>query len=220
MSINVIAFDLNGTLLDLGVLDPHFDRVFGSAVFRERWFEQLQTLWMTTIACGTFQPFEKLAKASLQMLAAKESVELATADAAAVMQQMMELPAYPDVPAALPALRDAGYRLVALTNGARRSAKAQLKYAGIADAFDEVFAADQVERYKPAAEPYLYVAEQMKLKPSKLLLVAAHAWDIQGAYQAGLRTAFVGRPRQVLNPLATKPDYEVRDLSALSKKLG
>ena len=219
MRPEIIVFDLNGTLLDLAVLDRHFARIFGSASHREKWFEQMQILWMTTIACGTYQPFAKVAQAALEMLAAKEGVDLASADEKAVTNQLTELPAFAEVPAALGQLRAAGFRLAALTNGARPTAKAQLEHAGIADAFEAVFSTDDVERFKPAPEPYLHVAKQLGVKPGNLLLTAAHAWDVAGAYQAGLASAFVARPRQVLNPLATKPDYTVADLSELVRKL-
>ena len=149
MAIEIIAFDLNGTLLDMSALDPHFRRAFGSADFRERWFAQLQALWMTTIACGTYQPFDKLAKAALQMLAEKESVDLKSGDESAILQQMTELPAYPDVSNALTKLRAAKYRLVVLTNGTLTSARAQVKFARISDTLEKVFSVDQVERYKP-----------------------------------------------------------------------
>ncbi len=95
----------------------------------------------------------------------------------------------------------------------------QLEHAGIADAFEAVFSTDDVERFKPAPEPYLHVAKQLDVKPGKLLLSAAHAWDVASAYQAGLSSAFEARPRQVLNPLATKPDYVVKDLAELAGKL-
>ncbi len=219
MGLEIIVFDLNGTLLDLATFDSHFARIFGSASYREKWFEQMQILWMTTIATGTYQPFEKLARAALEMLAAKESIDLSNADEKAVTSQMAELPAFAEVPEALGQLRTAGFRLVALTNGARKSALAQLEHAGIADAFEAVFSTDDVERFKPAPEPYLYVAKQLDVKPGKLLLAAAHAWDVTGAYQAGLSSAFVARPRQVLNPLATTPDYTVKDLAELVGKL-
>jgi 2-haloacid dehalogenase len=39
-----IAFDVNETLLDLGALDPHFERAFGSAAVREQWFGQMLQL--------------------------------------------------------------------------------------------------------------------------------------------------------------------------------
>lgn len=219
MGPEIVVFDLNGTLLDLARLDGHFARTLGSANYREKWFEQLQVLWMTSIATGTYQPFARLARAALEMLAAKEAIDLPSADEKAITDQLTELPAFAEVPAALGQLRAAGFRLAALTNGARPSALAQLAYAGIADAFDAVFSTDDVERFKPAPEPYLHVAKQLDAQPGKLLLTAAHAWDVVGAHQAGLSTAFVARPRQVLNPLATKPDYTVADLSELARKL-
>ncbi len=219
MGPEIIVFDLNGTLLDLVVLDGHFARIFGSPGYREKWFEQLQILWMSTVATGTYQPLAKLAQAALEMLAARESVELSSTDEKAVASQLTELPAFAEVPAALVQLRAGGFRLVALTNGARKTAQAQLEHAGIADAFEAVFSTDDVERFKPAPEPYLHVAKQLDVKPGKLLMVAAHAWDVAGAHKAGLSSVFVARPRQVLNPLATKPDYTVNDLAELAGKL-
>src|SRR5436305_2084544 len=101
MATQTIVFDLNGTLLDMSPLDPHFARAFGSAAQREKWFAQLQALWMTTIATGKYQPFEKLAKAALQMLAAKEGLELASSDQTLILTQMTLLPAFADVAPAL-----------------------------------------------------------------------------------------------------------------------
>lgn len=219
MGAEIILFDLNGTLLDLTSLNGHFERIFGSPGQRERWFDQLQILWMSTIASGTYQPFETLARAALQMLAAREHVELSSADEKIITGQMSALPPFAEVPTALKRLRAAGFRLAALTNGARKTAQAQIEHAGIAAAFEAVFSTDEVERFKPAPEPYLHAAKQLDARPGKLLMVAAHAWDVAGARQAGLSGAFVARPRQVLNPLASKPDYVVQDLAELADKL-
>ncbi len=49
-----IVFDVNETLSDMSALDPHFERAFGAASFRERWFEQLQVLWLVTMATDTY----------------------------------------------------------------------------------------------------------------------------------------------------------------------
>ncbi len=108
---------------------------------------------MTTIAAGKYQPFEKLARAVLEMLATKESVDLSSADEQAVTSRLAELPAFAVVPPALSQLRASGSRLVILTNGAHKSAQAQLEYAGIADAFEAVFSTDDVERFKRVHGP-------------------------------------------------------------------
>ena len=50
-------------------------------------------------------------------------------------------------------------------------------------------------------------------------MVAAHAWDLAGAQQLGLQTAFIKRPGTALYPNVTKPDYVVGDLNALTTAL-
>ncbi len=45
-------FDLNGTLLDLSVLDPHFARVFGDSTVRTVWFRQTLEMALTQTVTG------------------------------------------------------------------------------------------------------------------------------------------------------------------------
>src|SRR4051812_24194123 len=109
MSKPILVFDLNGTLLDLSVLDPLFDRSFGVTGMRERWFEKLQILWMTTIAASPYRPFDALAEAALDMLSEREQTAVQTSDRSAILSALTQLPAYPDVSAALGQLRAAGF---------------------------------------------------------------------------------------------------------------
>ena len=52
----------------------------------------------------------------------------------------------------------------------------------------------------------------LSVTTSGLRLVAAHAWDVVGALQAGCAAAFIARPGKVLYPLARKPDVVAPDL--------
>ena len=47
-------------------------------------------------------------------------------------------------------------------------------------------------------------------------MVAAHGWDVAGAKQAGMQTAFIARPVKALYPLAKQPDYIVKNLEELA----
>lgn len=40
----VCVFDVNETLLNLGALDPQFERAFGDAATRQAWFGQFLAL--------------------------------------------------------------------------------------------------------------------------------------------------------------------------------
>lgn len=215
----VILFDVNETLLDMSAMNPYFERVFGAASVRELWFQELQALWLVTIATGLYKDFSTLAEAALQMTAEKDGVELSEADRSELLERMTSLPAHPDAARALARLQDAGLRLAALTNGTLKAARAQLKHGEVEGFFEEILSADEVKRYKPAPEPYLMAAERLGVKPGEVRLVAAHAWDIAGAHAAGLKTGFVARPRKVLNPVGPAADLRADDLLELSEQI-
>ena len=213
--IQAIVFDLNGTLLDLSYLDPYFVRLFGLSSARQRWFDQLQILWLTTIATNRYQPLDKLADAALTMLAQRDGVTLEETVKQSLLSAMTTLPPFPDVPAALSELSESKVKLLALTNGTLSAAKSQLSGGGVYSLFHEVLSADWVFRYKPARDPYDFALKKADLPPEQVLMVAAHGWDLTGAHQLGMKTAFVKRPGQVLCPLDPAPDVTVENLREL-----
>jgi 2-haloacid dehalogenase len=120
---------------------------------------------------------------------------------------------------ALKLLRDAGLRLVTLTNSNQKAMKEQLKNAGLEEYFERKFSVDSVRKYKPAPETYQMVAKELNVTTGNLRMVAAHAWDIIGAMRAGCAAAFVARPGKVLNPLLDKPDIVGSDLFAVAEQV-
>ena len=216
----VIAFDVNETLLDLGALDPHFERAFGSAAVREQWFGQMLQLAFVGGLTGRYVDFGAAQGAALAMLAERHGVEV---DVEEVVGAMSSLPPHGDAAEALDALRAAGLPLAALTNSTLAVAQAQLRSAGLADRFDAILSADEVRALKPRCEPYELVARRFDVQLRDVRLVAAHAWDIAGAQAAGCAAAFVARPGKVLSPLGERPDVvgkDLRDVAAQIVALG
>src|SRR3954468_18993776 len=185
------VFDVNETLLDLGALDPLFERTFGDATVRGLWFAQMLQLALTATITGEYRPFGEHGVAALQMLGARRGVEIGEAELAALRDGMTSLRAHPDVRPALERLRDGGVRLATLTNSTASVAEAQLTSAGLRDLFEASLSADTVGRLKPAPEPYRHAAEELGVPIGEVMLVAAHAWDVAGAMAAGARAAFV-----------------------------
>jgi 2-haloacid dehalogenase len=219
MATTVYAFDVNETLLDVAALDPLFVRVFGASGVWWEWFAQmLQSAFVATIT-DRYADFGRIGGAAMEMLAERRGVALRPKDVAELREGMRRLPAHPEVPAALASLRDAGLRLVALTNSTQEVAEAQLTNAGIRGLFEQVFSADSVRRLKPAPEPYRMVAERMGVALDGVTLVAAHSWDIAGAASAGCKTAFIARPGMVADPLAPAPDITGADLAEVARRI-
>lgn len=215
----VIVFDVNETLLDVRALEPHFCRVFGDEKVLREWFSLLLLHSQVATLAGPYFDFATLAKAALQMTAASRQVRVAEADMAAVLNGMLSLPAHPDVPGALETLQEAGLRLVTLTNSSQRAVDEQMSNAGIAKYFERNFSVDTVKRYKPAPEPYRMVASELGVETTNLRMVAAHAWDIVGAMQAGCAAAFVARQGKVLFPLVDRPDITAPDLTGIAEEI-
>ncbi len=218
-STPVCLFDLNGTLLDLSVLDPHFARVFGDPGVRTLWFRQTLELTLTQTALASYISFDRLADAALEMTAARRGVALSAADKAPILAGLSALPAYPDVPEALSLLRGAGVRLAALTNSVLPIAQAQVSHAKLAPYFEQVLSADTVQQLKPGPRPYIHAAESLGVPPGDIRLIAAHSWDIAGALSAGLQAAFVQRPDQALSPLGPQPEIVGVDLLDVARQI-
>ena len=212
----VCVFDVNETLLDLGALDPHFERVFGDAGVRRSWFLQVLQSALVATVTGVYSEFGAIGAAALDMTAERQGVRISDEDRQSILGGMRELPPHPEVPAALDGLRDAGLRVAALTNNTAEVAEAQLGNAGLSDRFEKILSADAVRRLKPAPEPYRAAAEALGVETSGVRLIAAHAWDVAGAMRAGCAAAFVARPGMVLDPLAEPPDVVGADLSEVA----
>jgi 2-haloacid dehalogenase len=68
------------------------------------------------------------------------------------------------------------------------------KYAGLP--WDVILGAETAQAYKPLPDAYLTNVRLLGLKPSEVMMVAAHNGDLAAAASCGLRTAFVARPRE------------------------
>ena len=212
-------FDVNETLLDMGALDPHFERVFGDASARQAWFGQFLQLWLTEMVTGVYQEFGTIGGAALKMLAESRGVKLSDDEVGEILGAMEEMPPHPEVEESLSRLRNAGFRLATLTNSTRRVGEAQIENSGLRGYFEQTLSADTARRLKPAPEPYRMAAQSLGVEPGEIRLVAAHGWDIAGALRAGCAAAFVARPGKALFPTAPRPDVVGADLRDVAERI-
>lgn len=215
----VIVCDVNETLLDVGALAPHFKDIFGDERVLQEWFSTVLLYSEVATLAGPYNDFGTIGGAALDMVAAGRAVSMSATDRGRILQGMLSLPAHPDVRDGLQIMRDAGLRLVTLTNNAPTVVQQQLQHAGLSSFFERSFSVDTVRRFKPAAEAYRSVADALGLPMERLRLVAAHAWDVVGALQAGCAAAFVARPGKVLYPLGPKPDITAPDFLAAARQI-
>jgi len=93
--------------------------------------------------------------------------------------------------------------------------------------WDCILGAELVRHYKPDREVYQSAADFLDLKPSAVMMVAAHLGDLRAAKGVGLKTAFVARPLE-FGSSGRKPDLmpdssvdvAAKDYDDLASQLG
>jgi 2-haloacid dehalogenase len=101
------------------------------------------------------------------------------------------LPAWDDTVEGLARLRRR-FVVAALSNGGFALLTNLAKSGALP--FDCILSAELARAYKSAAAAYLTAVALLDVEPAEVLMVASHGWDIDGARNAGLRTAFLERP--------------------------
>jgi 2-haloacid dehalogenase len=201
MRPDAIAFDAFGTLFDLEALrSPLGDDAFEGFVAR-----LVPWTWHST-AAGAFRPLPEIAVAAARAAGARHPE--------AVADELQRLPVFADVVAGLDALEER--RLAVLSNGTSEGIRALVEHAGIGNRFEHLLAADQVERYKPAPELYALAPRAFGIEAGRVLLVSSNEWDVAGAAQAGLATAWLGRGREPSWVLGVEADMVIESLADLA----
>jgi 2-haloacid dehalogenase len=190
----VLVFDVAESLLDLQVMRPLFQRMFGDGAIIDAWFGETILYSESATLTNTFAPFGQLGAGVLRMLGRIHNVPISEADVSELRKSLASLPPHPDVPDSLQKLKAAGYRPVTLTDSAVPAGGGPLQVAGLADLFEQQFTAESVRRYKPARETYQMVAQAAGTQLSELCMIASHPWDLIGACTAGCSAALIERP--------------------------
>src|SRR5262245_59475131 len=206
---SICVFDVNETLLDIEFIAPLFQRLVGDGKLLREWFGHLILYSNVITLSGHYTPFFTLGQGVLRMVGSIHNVSIHDADIKELRERMLTMPAYADVPAGLKLLKDAGFRLVTLTNSPPDPQASPLRLAGIDGWFERSFSVDRVRRFKPAPQVYRMVAEELDVPPTAICMVASHVWDTVGAQSVGCSGALVARPGNAPLPVHGLPQPQV-----------
>jgi 2-haloacid dehalogenase len=218
----VLVFDVNETLIDFESMDPLFEKIFGDRRVMREWLSRLIMYSMTATLSGLWESYFTLGQGLLKMVGDVHGVQVGDDDVEEIRQAMLTMPAHPDVEPGLVRLRDAGFRMVTLTNSpSNPGGQSPLEHAGLAPFFERQFTVETVRAYKPAPQVYHLVAQGLAVPPSTCFMVACHVWDTVGAQSAGYTAGLITRPGNAPLPVASlpQPNLIAPDLPALADQL-
>ncbi|WP_020419143.1 haloacid dehalogenase type II [Amycolatopsis sp. ATCC 39116] len=114
-------------------------------------------------------------------------------------------PAWPDSVAGLDQL-SRRFPVLALSNAGHAALLRLDAHAGLR--WHQALSSADVRVHKPAPAIYRHAIDVAGCAPDRVLMVAAHAWDLRGAQAVGMRTAYVHRP--VGDPPAESDSFDLR----------
>ncbi|KGH44950.1 hypothetical protein IN07_20295 [Modestobacter caceresii] len=217
---SVLVFDVNETLSDLQPMAQRFTDVGAPGHLSTLWFAMVLRDGFALTAAGSQQPFAELGAGALRTVLTGLDLDRDLETAVAhVMQGFSELGVHDDVPDGARGLRDAGLRLVTLSNGSSQVAEQLLTRAGIRDSFQHLLSVEDAGAWKPARTAYEYAAGACGTPLDAMTLVAVHPWDIDGAARAGMSTVWINRTGASYPDYFTPPTHTVSALTDLAGRL-
>jgi 2-haloacid dehalogenase len=219
-AVEVVVFDVNGTLSDLSPLAHRIVSVGGSRDLLQTWFASVLRDGIGVAAADGYADFRALAVADLQVLLHDAGVSgdlLAAAEH--VVDGFGHLPVHPDVVGGIRLLAGAGVRLVTLTNGSVELTERLLGVAGVLDFVEHRLDVSVPQRWKPHPGAYRHALRVTGVTADRCALIAVHPWDIDGARRVGLIGAWLNRAGAPWPSPLIRPQLEAAGLEELAAQL-
>jgi 2-haloacid dehalogenase len=221
--IDVVVFDILGTMVDepsgidrgLRAVLPDVDDARASELARlwQRYVDEQQQ----EVLAGR-RPYASSSVIDLEA-ADRVAAEAGLSDPDAVRSLAasgLRLDPWPDSVAGLDRIA-ARFRVVGLSNASRSALTRINAHAGLR--WHLALSAEEAQSYKPHPDVYRLAITDAGCPPDRLLMVAAHAWDLRGAQAVGMRTAYVERPGGDPPTAADSFDLHARGLDHLATLL-
>ncbi|AGB17724.1 haloacid dehalogenase superfamily enzyme, subfamily IA [Halovivax ruber XH-70] len=219
---DVVLFDLDRTLIE-------HDRC-ASAVFAEACADcdvepfcgsETLSLAQRAVAAGTTDlDADSFDRRVFETAAAAAGVSIDAKEVAAAYHEVLDPRAVSLRPGAKTALHAADpYETALVTNGPERTHAAKLAAVGLRDRFDVTLFGSDVERVKPAAEPFERALAELDGTPERALKIGdSLETDVRGATEVGIDTAWIsdGKPAP---RTSVEPTYTLSSLADLPSVL-
>ena len=223
--VHVLMFDLYGTVVDMqGGLTEAVAPYLKVKGWNGR-PDALVTWWRRThfensmidaLLHREHTPYREIGRRALTYTLERAGIAHTQDEVKQLVAQIETLRPFPDVVAALTALKQR-YQLAILSNGDPDMLDNARPYLGVE--FDHIISVAAAGSFKPHVATYRTAAELVGLAPDAILFVASHAFDCVGAKAYGMRTCFIDRRKRPFGQWPYQPDLTVADFKELAERL-
>jgi 2-haloacid dehalogenase len=203
--IDAVVFDAYGTLFDVHSVVRRCEELFpgkGTAMSQLWRSKQLEYTWLRSLM-GRYEDFESVTRAALKFTCGALAVNWSEPVEATLMQEYRRLSPYPEVPAALAALKDR--KLAILSNGSPALLSPLVANAGLEASFAAVLSVDSLRMYKPHPAVYQLAVDRLEVPARRIAFISSNFWDVTGATSVGFNTFWINRTGAPADELGYRP---------------
>jgi len=219
--IRACVFDAYGTLFDFASAAARCRDVLGdrigplTALWRDK---QLAYSWLRGLQ-GRHADFWQVTGDALDYVLAGMAIDdRALRDR--LMALYLTLEVFPEVPAMLARLKQAGMTTAILSNGSPRMLAAAVAGARLDGLLDHVLSVEEVGVFKPHPKVYQLALDRLGLPASAIAFQSSNGWDAYAASAFGMRVVWCNRTGLPPERLPGAPDRELRSLAELPALVG
>ncbi|EED23884.1 haloacid dehalogenase, type II [Talaromyces stipitatus ATCC 10500] len=199
---SLIAFDLYGTLLSTESISKRLSEILGSqetgTQVAASWRKyQLEYSWRLT-CMESYDDFYNITRNALRHALSEAAVRLEEDQIDQLMDEYDHLSTFPDVTPALQNLtKRPDIKTVIFSNGTKQMVSNSVfrsqDLSPHASLFTDLVTVEDVKAYKPAPAVYEHLAVSTGTQMGDIWLISANPFDIVGAGDYGLKTAWIDR---------------------------
>lgn len=215
-SKSTVAFDIIGTCFSLEKPRQRLIELGTPTYALELWFAQTLRDAIAFSHAGGYKPLKEVLAAELPRTLKLLNIEVDAMQVSRVVDSFTELELQPSAVESFRILAEAGWKVIALTNGSEESTRKLLDRVGVLQDFANIFSCDTIQKTKPHPDVYALPKQDTS---GDLWMVAAHAWDIIGAARAGLKTAFITQEEKSYLSVYPQPEIIASNLVEAAKKI-
>ena len=226
--VNTLAFDLFGTVLDLGgslsgpagqFLAEHGSSVSAAAFWDDWRNRQRLEQYQDNLYMLGHSGYRETCRRSFVYCLRLHGVEFDYADVDRFMAVYEDLRPFDDALQGLQRLAESGdFTLVVLSNGEQTYLE-RMAGNNVGIPFDHVISVEKAGVFKPHPAVYRTAARLLGKASGEIMMVSSHSFDVTGARASGFRAAYVNRYNLPNEESPYLPDFEVDDFHRLADRL-
>ena len=214
----LLLFDVYGTLLDMSDVKRKVNRMMNNKTGYMLWSETLLHYCLVDNITNPHS-FTDIANAAMKMTARSLEANFSNDGFEEILEMFRHLPLQEGAMEGISFLQDRNYKFAALTNFPETIVMDRMERTGFISYFERIISTGKKVKYKPDPSAYHYALKQSETESSQTIMITSHGWDIIGAGNCGIPSAYIERGGEIIYPLAQKPDYIAKDISDLAKQL-